>query len=560
MDWGEVAEKPLKKKARKAVVGFELLPGAYRPQLVDVQNLLLRVFTSEYGENPKWACVRGMNNVRSAVVFLLPCLDTEVLRANREATPNLTRLMTSAGARRMRSAGEIEWFADKRESSVGNRALRILLGAKAKPAVSWRKSSVTASQSPAPTRPPLKVYLASADERARSGYPTQSQAGSGWVTTATNEDPKQRLDEVHAATPGLDPDRSNLFGLDCEMVTTASGPALVRISLVDVDGSVVLDQLVRPEEEITDYLTEFTGITADSLKGVETSLADVQTRLLQIVSKDSILVGHSLENDLIAMKLVHERVIDTVLLYPHPRGWPVRHGLKGLSGNFLKRKLERKNGHDSVEDARTAMDLALLKFEKGPGFGTTAGESVPLGRLLRSAGTCLSVTDRAAPDCHARMSWCLEDCRVEAAFTKCAGETAEETDGTRTGSVATSPREVHFVVCRELEDRVQDVTGEDLPLCLARVDQQVCQVLSGLSEKDLFVFLTGFGADRKSQNGVDKGTSRPEIGPETGGITGAFGVFTIGGSGAACQPVEPSRQPVVVSAPPPQRELVTYDV
>lgn len=116
------------------------------------------------------------------------------------------------------------------------------------------------------------------------------------------------------------------------------------------------------------------------------------------------------------------------------------------------------------------------------------------------------------------------------------------------------------MVCRELEDRVQDVTGEDLPLCLARVDQQVCQVLSGLSEKDLFVFLTGFGADRKSQNGVDKGTSRPEIGPETGGITGAFGVFTIGGSGAACQPVEPSRQPVVVSAPPPQRELVTYDV
>ena len=40
-----------------------------------------------------------------------------------------------------------------------------------------------------------------------------------------------------------------------------------------------MDELVRPEAPITDYVTRYSGITAAMMAGVTTSLADVQVAL-----------------------------------------------------------------------------------------------------------------------------------------------------------------------------------------------------------------------------------------------------------------------------------------
>ena len=59
-----------------------------------------------------------------------------------------------------------------------------------------------------------------------------------------------------------------------------------------------------------------------------------------LVTSETLLVGHSLENDLKALKVVHSRVLDTVLLFPHPKGLPYRSALKVLAQKFLKRRIQ----------------------------------------------------------------------------------------------------------------------------------------------------------------------------------------------------------------------------
>ena len=94
---------------------------------------------------------------------------------------------------------------------------------------------------------------------------------------------------------------------------------------------VLLDELVLPFNDITNYHTSKSGITEELLKPVTTRLADVQARFLGIVHAETILVGHALENDLKALKIVHSRCIDTGALYPHPK---VRSSLHVLSERF----------------------------------------------------------------------------------------------------------------------------------------------------------------------------------------------------------------------------------
>lgn len=157
-----------------------------------------------------------------------------------------------------------------------------------------------------------------------------------------------------------------LFALDCEMCRTDEGLVLARVSLVNEDGKVVLDELVQPPGPVTDYLTRWSGITPDMLQGVTTTLADVQARVRALLPGDAVLVGHSLENDLKALKLVHPRVIDTALLYPHAAGDTHKYGLKALAERYLGRLIQvQGDGHDSVEDAMACLDLVRLKLQRG---------------------------------------------------------------------------------------------------------------------------------------------------------------------------------------------------
>lgn len=128
-----------------------------------------------------------------------------------------------------------------------------------------------------------------------------------------------------------------MAALDCEMCQTAQGMEVTRLTLVDDRRRVLLDAFVKPYGPITDYHTRYSGITPEIMAACTTRLEQVQVALLRLVRADTVLVGHSLEQDLLVTGLIHLRCIDTGLLYPHPRGHHCRYALRVLTKKYLHR-------------------------------------------------------------------------------------------------------------------------------------------------------------------------------------------------------------------------------
>jgi RNA exonuclease 1 len=161
---------------------------------------------------------------------------------------------------------------------------------------------------------------------------------------------------------------SHTFALDCEMCDSASGKVLARVSMIDFEENVILDEYVKPDAEITDYLTRYSGITEELLRNVTTTVDDIQKKILSIVSSDDYLIGHSLENDLQVMRLRHPKIVDTALVFEHPRGPPFKSSLKYLTKQYLNRVIQ-EGEHDSVEDSKACLDLVKLKLVEGALLG-----------------------------------------------------------------------------------------------------------------------------------------------------------------------------------------------
>lgn len=156
----------------------------------------------------------------------------------------------------------------------------------------------------------------------------------------------------------------NFYALDCEMVNTTVGNEIVRVIVINHEGEKVYESQVKPFNPILDYKSKYSGITEESLRYCSKRLIDVQLDLLKIFDEDSILIGHSLECDLKALKIVHYNVVDTSVVYPHKKGPQYKWSLKFLAEQHLQRIIQSKGGHDSKEDALASLDLVWKKIKE----------------------------------------------------------------------------------------------------------------------------------------------------------------------------------------------------
>uniref|UniRef100_A0A3Q2SSY6 RNA exonuclease 1 homolog n=1 Tax=Fundulus heteroclitus TaxID=8078 RepID=A0A3Q2SSY6_FUNHE len=149
------------------------------------------------------------------------------------------------------------------------------------------------------------------------------------------------------------------------MCYTVQGLELSRVTVINSDLQVVYDTFVRPDNEVIDYNTRFSGISEDDVKGNHTSLWEVQDTLLSFISADTILVGHGLETDLCLLKLLHGVVVDTSVVFPHRLGPPNKLSLNSLTAEYLRRIIQESVcGHDTAEDAAACLELMLWKMKE----------------------------------------------------------------------------------------------------------------------------------------------------------------------------------------------------
>jgi len=189
--------------------------------------------------------------------------------------------------------------------------------------------------------------------------------------------PRPTLPGKHIGEEGRSPAEDVLMSMDCEMVKTENDEnALARVCVCSPGGGLLLDRLVKPPSKVLDPRTDITGITVEDLEEVDYTMSDAQADLRKLVTSRTVMVGHSLNKDLEALRFDCHLVIDTAFVYGlegDPRRLP---SLAHLVETVLKRENFRgtdgKAAHNCADDAQAALDLVLHRLKLSSGKGGDA--------------------------------------------------------------------------------------------------------------------------------------------------------------------------------------------
>ncbi|KAI1771054.1 ribonuclease H-like domain-containing protein [Hypoxylon cercidicola] len=167
--------------------------------------------------------------------------------------------------------------------------------------------------------------------------------------------------------------RRKAIAVDCEMIGIAGGKdELALICAVDLfSGEILIKSLVLPTEAVKDWRTRYSGITPAMISAARVSgealdgWPAARAKLFEFADAETILVGHSLNNDLKVLRIYHPRVVDSCILiaeavFGKGKGMQRKWGLKTLSLDILGATIQSsKKGHDCLEDTLASRELVL---------------------------------------------------------------------------------------------------------------------------------------------------------------------------------------------------------
>jgi len=165
-----------------------------------------------------------------------------------------------------------------------------------------------------------------------------------------------------------------ILAIDCEFCASIDpvtgvkdGSTLIRFSVVNGLNSneVLIDEYVKPRFPVSEMRTNIHGITEEDLKDVQYTLRDAQAALLEMCSDRTIIVGHSVHNDLKSLHFYHTTVIDTAYLFSVENEPGANPSMRDVSQHALQMPMPEI--HNSALDARVASLAAafLLVFPDG---------------------------------------------------------------------------------------------------------------------------------------------------------------------------------------------------
>lgn len=152
-------------------------------------------------------------------------------------------------------------------------------------------------------------------------------------------------------------------------VRTGNAEAVFLCAADYLTGEVLIRSLVHPTEMVVDWRTEWSGVTQSTMnKAIARSQTlngweGARNELWRYIDADTMLVGHALQHDLSALRMIHTKVVDSAILTKNALGPKSLYSwsLKRLCIEFLGVEIQSATrlGHDCREDTLAAREVVL---------------------------------------------------------------------------------------------------------------------------------------------------------------------------------------------------------